>query len=207
MTQTFYSVGIYGRLPKQVAMCSGVLEGLPYPPENLDEFEKALYAVAGQDGLPSAPALLGGEELGLRVSVEAESATEALLRVVDFYRRAARRVYGEAPVIDEVESIEQQKFERREQSRRSRSAAELEADPENADLVGKSAAARILGVAPQRVDRIERDRAAGRRDDFPEPALVDERKRRYWLRADIEEFDRSWRRKRTGRPQRPASSG
>lgn len=207
MTQTFYSVGIYARLLKQEAMCSGVPEGRPYPPESLDEFEKALYAVAGKGGLPSAPALLGGEELGFRVSVEAESATEALLRVVDFYRRAARRVYGEAPVIDEVESIEQQKFERREEGKRSQSAAEVAADPENADLVGKSAAARILGVAPQRVDRIERDRATGRRDDFPEPAMVDERGRRYWRRADIEEFDRSWRRKRTGRPQRPASPG
>lgn len=200
MRQTFYSVGIYGRLPDQEAGRGGVPDGRSYPPESLDEFEAALYEVAGKGGLPSAPALLGGEELGLRVSVEAESACEALLRVVDFYRRAARMAYGEAPVIDEVESIEQEKFERREVDRRSQSAAEVEADPGSADLVGKSAAARILGVAPQRVDRIERDRAAGRRNDFPEPALVDERGRRYWLRADIEEFDRSWRRKRTGRP-------
>lgn len=200
MNQTFYSVGIYGRPSNQDAGRTGAPEDRPYPAESLDDFEEALYAVAGKGGLPSAPALLGGEELGLRVSVQAESACEALLRVVDFYRRAARTVYGDAPVIDEVESIEQEKFERREVDRRSQSAAEVEADPGSANLVGKSAAARILGVAPQRVDRIERDRAAGRRDDFPEPALVDERGRRYWLRADIEEFDRSWRRKRTGRP-------
>lgn len=228
MIHSFYSVGVYGRpsdadsRPRAGQEASSRTEGATnitpsydrsYPPQTLDEFEDALYAVAGNGGLPSTPALLGGEELGLRVSVEAESPAEALLRVMDFYKRAAIRAYGAAPVIDEIEAVEQGKFEVREggahAGQRGSSAStsgEPQADDDD-DLIGKSAAARILGVAPQRVDYIERQRAAGSRDDFPEPVRRTDKGRTLWRREDIEAFDRGWRRKRTGRPQRPVSSG
>lgn len=64
------------------------------------------------------------------------------------------------------------------------------------DPVGEHEAAQILGVSQQRVDQWERERSAGKREDFPAPV-----KRLagtpLWDRFDIEDFGRV-RRKRAG---------
>ena len=66
------------------------------------------------------------------------------------------------------------------------------------DPVGEHEVAQILGVIQQQVARYERDRAEGRRDDFPAPVKRLARGP-LWDRTDIEEFDRT--RRRRGGPE------
>ena len=66
------------------------------------------------------------------------------------------------------------------------------------DPVGEHEVAQILGVIQQQVARYERDRAEGRRDDFPAPVKRLARGP-LWDRTEIEEFDRT--RRRRGGPE------
>ncbi len=76
-------------------------------------------------------------------------------------------------------------------------AAEL-ARPSQIDLVGKSEAAQMLRVSPQRVDELSRTNAA-----FPDP-VAELKMGPVYTRASIEAFDQQWERRRTGRPRRQA---
>lgn len=75
-------------------------------------------------------------------------------------------------------------------------------------VVGKSGAARRLGVSAQRVDALERRRRQGKDAAFPEPVATDEDTgRSYWLAAEIEAYERGRLPNPGGRPRiRPENS-
>lgn len=131
--------------------------------------------------------------MGLRVSVEAEGAMEALHRVVGLYREAAREALGRVPEMDEVEVVEQERFEAREAA-----AADVSGGAERPRFVGPYEVAEILGVRPQRVGQLENDRARGEREDFPAP-LQHLRMGPVWSRDEIEVYARGNRRTTKGR--------
>lgn len=58
---------------------------------------------------------VGGEELGLRVTIAAEDDVEAYRTVRDLYLGAFRAVFGFSPEIGEREVLLQEKFDEREE--------------------------------------------------------------------------------------------
>lgn len=65
-------------------------------------------------------------------------------------------------------------------------------------LAGVAEAAELLGVSRQRIAEIRKDHKA-----FPAP-VADLAAGPVWDRAELERFDRTWERKRTGRPRKEA---
>ena len=72
------------------------------------------------------------------------------------------------------------------------------ARPSVQDLIGKSEAAALLKVSPQRVDELSHTHV-----DFPAP-VANPKMGPIYTRGSIEAFDKGWARQRTGRPKKTA---
>ncbi|MDP9486647.1 MAG: helix-turn-helix domain-containing protein [Actinomycetota bacterium] len=198
-------MGIFGRVPDGSARAAGASApgsgavdpdlGHRFGPEEIDEFEEKLREAAegGKKGFGGGPALVGGEKLGLRVTVAAEDDVEAYRTARELYVEAYSAAFGPSPDVDECEVLLQEKFEEREGRRLAEER--VAAGGGEVELLGTGGAARVLGLKPQRVDQLERARAEGKRHDFPAPrARTDGRPG--WLPEDVEAFGR--RRRRNG---------
>ena len=155
--------------------------------EELGRFEAALGEVAGAVGFGKALGLSGGEELGLRVLVEAEGALEALGGVERMFRRAARRAYGGGVRVVEARVVELSR------------SPDVGGDDENdswrrrarEELVGIREGAGVIGRSEQRMRTLDKERSAGLRTDFPLPVVRLEAGP-FWAREDLRAFRRAY---------------
>lgn len=201
-----YNAAVYGEArgaaPASPASAQpGPHSGLPFDARSLDAFEVELLH-GGRSGLGATFAsdlqLLGGAELGLRVTVRVEEGDDPLRVLSELgsaFRAAAERAFGVEVGVTEAEVLLQDRFARREE--RDEAGREI-------SLVGQSDFAEILDRSHQFVAKLETQRAAGKRDDFPAPADRTSGGPQ-WFREDAELFARTWRRT-PGRPRKAGTS-
>lgn len=195
-----YNAAIFGEATGTALSPSGAPSGLPFEARRLDAFEREfLHARANLSAaFASDLALLGGAELGMRVTFRVEDGDDPLRALSELgaaFRAAAERAFGVEVGVTEAEVLLQERFEGREKKDEAR---------REISLVGQTDFAEILGVSHQRVGKMESDRASGKREDFPAP--VDHTSGGpQWLAEDAELFARTWRRT-PGRPKKARTS-
>lgn len=173
--------------------------GVRFGSDGFDGLERLILGSGVARSFASDVALLGGEEVGLRVTLRIEDGADPLAALLDLGAAlvaAVRETYGVGIEVAEAEVLLQGRFEEREEKEAARS--------EGVSLVGQTDFAEILGVTQQRVSRLEQQRASGERDDFPAPADHTSGGPQ-WFAEDAERFARTWRR-RPGRPPKTAGT-
>lgn len=125
----------------------------------------------------------GTDRVRMEMTVQAPTARAACEAAVRAARAAYSQAFGGQPDITQVRVLTAEDYER-----------EL-VRPAELDLVGKSEAAEILGVSPQRVDELGRSHP-----DFP-PPVATLKMGTVYTRASIEEFGER-RVRRPGRPRK-----
>lgn len=182
--------------------------------EELRRFESALAEVgggfAGVAGSEESPVLSGGEELGLRVIIEAEGALEALGDVERSMRRAARLAYGggvrivegRVAIVPSAEaSLGHAVGNERPPDRGIAGEGVFWRRRAREELVGIREGAQVIGRSEQRIRTLDKERSEGVRTDFPAPVLRLEAGP-FWARDDLRafrrEYERSGRRGRGG---------
>ena len=162
------------------------------PPEDGGWFEADELELVGESLAEHYPALGGGPSLEARITVEADSAEEALSRALGFYEKAVHQALGEGIEVVAVEVM---------------TAARLEEDLLGLDdreiLLGVAEAAEFLGVSKTRVGNLREQ------SYFPEPA-VELASGPVWRRIDLKGFERRWDRRsgpKTARTLREAREG
>ena len=162
------------------------------PPEDGGWFEADELELVGESLAEHYPAVGGGPSLEARITVEADSAGEALSRALGFYEEAVRQVLGEEIEVVAVEVMTSSRLEE----------ALLGIDDREV-LLGVSEAAEFLGVSKTRVGNLREQ------SYFPEP-VQELASGPVWRRIDLKGFERRWDRRsgpKTARTLREAREG
>lgn len=162
------------------------------PAEDAGWFEVDELELVGEALAEHYPAVGGGPSLEARMTVEADSAEEALSRALGFYEEAVRQALGEGIEVVAVEVM---------------TAARLEEELLGLDdrevLLGVAEAAEFLGVSKTRVGNLREQ------SYFPEP-VQELASGPVWRRIDLKGFERKWDRRsgpKTARTLREAREG
>ena len=147
------------------------------PPEDGGWFEADELELVGESLAEHYPALGGGPSLEARITVEADSAGEALSRAVRLYSQAVAEALDEEI---EVVAVEVMTAERLEE--------ELLGIDDREVLLGVAETAELLGVSKTRVGNLREQ------SYFPEP-VVELASGPVWRRIDLKGFERRWDRR------------
>ena len=71
--------------------------------------------------------------------------------------------------------------------------------PSRMDLIGATEGAKLLGISRQQFEGL-----AGRHPDFPAP-IAELARGKVYTKVSVEEFDKRWTRKKTGRPPKESA--
>ena len=147
------------------------------PPEDGGWFEADELELVGESLAEHYPAVGGGPSLEARITVEADSAGEALSRAVKLYSQAVAEALDEEI---EVVAVEVMTAERLDE--------ELLGIDDREVLLGVAETAELLGVSKTRVGNLREQ------SYFPEP-VVELASGPVWRRIDLKGFERRWDRR------------
>jgi hypothetical protein len=155
-----------------------------YPQPDAEFTDEVIDALGSVGGFAIAEG--DGERLRLSTTIEAATLRQAAEAALRATRAAYAAAFGAASEASELQVLTLEEH------------LERLASPATLDLVSVGDVAAMLGVTRQRADELIRTHP-----DFPAHVGAIGGKRAF-TRTSIEEFDKRWDRKRTGRPRKDA---